>query len=90
MEEEFLSTQERARPMDERTVAERKKVDELRGTPMLIGNLEEIIDDDHAIVSNALGPQHYSAIMSFVDKDQLEANCAVLLHHKVPLTRCVA
>lgn len=28
------------------------KVDELRGTPMAVGSLEEIIDDQHAIVSS--------------------------------------
>jgi hypothetical protein len=27
------------------------QVDELRGSPMSVGNLEEIIDDNHAIVS---------------------------------------
>ena len=32
------------------------KVDELRGSPMSVGNLEEIIDDNHAIVSTRLGP----------------------------------
>jgi 26S proteasome regulatory subunit T2 len=58
-------------------------VDDLRGTPMGVGNLEEIIDDDHAIVSSAVGPEYYVSIMSFVDKDELEPGCSVLLHHKV-------
>merc|ERR1719187_1727854 len=30
---------------------ERSKVDDLRGTPMSVGNLEEIIDDTHAMVA---------------------------------------
>lgn len=51
---------------------------------MHVGNLEEIIDDDHAIVSTSNGPEHYVTIMSFVDKDLLEPGCSVLLHHKVP------
>ncbi len=38
---------------------ERTKVDELRGTPMSVGTLEEIIDDTHAIVSSAVGPEYY-------------------------------
>ncbi len=59
------------------------KVEELRGTPMAVGNLEEIIDDNHAIVSTAVGPEYYVTIMSFVDKDELEPGCTVLLHHKV-------
>ena len=43
-----------------------------RGTPMSVGSLEEIIDDNHAIVSTSVGSEHYVSILSFVDKDQLE------------------
>lgn len=50
---------------------------------MGVGTLEEIIDDDHAIVSSATGPEYYVNILSFVDKDLLEPGCSVLLHHKV-------
>jgi len=58
-------------------------VDDLRGTPMSVGTLEEIIDDNHAIVSTSVGSEHYVSILSFVDKDQLEPGCSVLLNHKV-------
>lgn len=58
-------------------------MDDLRGTPMSVGSLEEIIDDNHAIVSTSVGSEHYVSIMSFVDKDQLEPGCSVLLNHKV-------
>jgi 26S proteasome regulatory subunit T2 len=54
-----------------------------RGSPMAVGTLEEIIDDNHAIVSTSVGSEHYVTIMSFVDKDQLEPGCTVLLNHKV-------
>lgn len=57
-------------------------MDDLRGSPMHVGNLEEIIDDDHAIVSTSTGPEYYVSIMSFVDKDLLEPGCTILLHHK--------
>lgn len=59
------------------------QVDDIRGSPMGVGTLEEIIDDNHAIVSSAVGPEYYVYISSFVDKDQLEPNCSVLLHNKV-------
>ena len=62
---------------------ERSKVDDLRGSPMSVGTLEEIIDDNHAIVSTSVGSEHYVSILSFVDKDQLEPGCSVLLNHKV-------
>jgi 26S proteasome regulatory subunit T2 len=58
-------------------------VDDLRGTPMSVGNLEEIIDDSHAIVSSSVGPEYYVNILSFVDKGQLEPGCSVLMHNKV-------
>jgi len=50
---------------------------------MAVGTLEEIIDDNHAIVSSSVGPEFYVSIMSFVDKDQLEPGCSILLHNKV-------
>uniref|UniRef100_A0A914HLB7 AAA+ ATPase domain-containing protein n=1 Tax=Globodera rostochiensis TaxID=31243 RepID=A0A914HLB7_GLORO len=82
MEEEFIKNMERLKPQDERQEDERNKVDDLRGTPMSVGSLEEIIDDQHAIVSTNVGSEHYVNILSFVDKEQLEPGCAVLLNHK--------
>merc|ERR1711875_173778 len=83
MEEEFIRNQERLKPQEEEIEEERSKVDDLRGTPMSVGSLEEIIDDNHAIVSTSVGSEHYVSILSFVDKDQLEPGCSVLLNHKV-------
>merc|ERR1719384_2409388 len=83
MEEEFIRNQERLKPQEEKIEEERAKVDDLRGTPMSVGSLEEIIDDNHAIVSTSVGSEHYVSILTFVDKDQLEPGCSVLLNHKV-------
>ncbi|KAH8832038.1 26S proteasome subunit P45 [Flagelloscypha sp. PMI_526] len=90
LEEEFVSNQERLKPSsskDDSTAKdnenpEETKLDDLRGSPMQVGTLEEIIDDDHAIVSTAAGPESYVSIMSYVNKDLLEPGCSVLLHHK--------
>jgi 26S proteasome regulatory subunit T2 len=82
MEEEFIKNQERHKPQEERQEEERTKVDEMRGSPMAVGTLEEVIDDQHAIVSTNVGSEHYVNILSFVDKEQLEPGCAVLLNHK--------
>ena len=81
MEEEFVANQA-LHSGEDKTAAERTKVDELRGSPMGVGTLEEIIDDDHAIISSGNGPEYYVGIMSFVDKDALEPGCSVLLHSK--------
>jgi 26S proteasome regulatory subunit T2 len=82
LEEEFVQNQERLKPFDDKIAEERSKVDEMRGSPMGVGTLEELIDDDHAIVSSTSGPEYYVSIRSFVDKDLLEPGCSVLLHHK--------
>ncbi|KAJ3338196.1 ATPase of 26S proteasome regulatory subunit 4 [Gonapodya sp. JEL0774] len=82
LEEEFVQNQERLKPQEEKHQEERSKVDDLRGSPMNVGNLEEIIDDDHAIVSSSTGPEYYVSVMSFVDKDLLEPGCSILMHHK--------
>ncbi|KAG7289297.1 26S protease regulatory subunit [Staphylotrichum longicolle] len=97
LEEEYVENQERLRkakavkddtaPTSEmestdRMADERSRVDDMRGSPMGVGTLEEMIDDDHAIVSSTTGPEYYVSIMSFVDKDLLEPGASVLLHHK--------
>lgn len=83
LEQEFILNQQRLKPQEEKNEEEREKVDDLRGTPMVVGTLEEIIDDNHAIVSSSAGSEYYVTMLSFVDKDQLEPNCSVLLHNKV-------
>lgn len=50
---------------------------------MTVGTLEEMIDDNHAIVSTSMGPEYYVGILSFVNRDLLEVGCTVLLHNKV-------
>lgn len=82
MEEEYIKNQERLKPQEEKKEEERSEVDLMRGSPMLVGSLEEIIDENHAIVSPHAGSEYYVSMMSFVDKDQLEPGCSVLLNSK--------
>jgi 26S proteasome regulatory subunit T2 len=67
---------------EERDQEEREKLEELRGSPLGVGNLEEIIDDNHAIVSSSVGPEYYVNIFSSVNQDLLDPGCSVLLHNK--------
>ncbi|ORX66911.1 26S proteasome subunit P45 [Linderina pennispora] len=80
--QEFVQNQQRLKPQEEKTQEERARVDELRGSPMTVGTLEEVIDDNHVIVSATSGPEYYVSLLSFVDKDQLEPGCSVLMHQK--------
>ncbi|KZP00074.1 hypothetical protein CALVIDRAFT_560681 [Calocera viscosa TUFC12733] len=85
LEEELMQNQERLKPSvtEDKNEEERTRVDDLRGSPMGVGSLQEIIDNDHAIISTASRPEYYVSIMSFVDKDLLKPGCTVLLHHKM-------
>lgn len=82
LEEEFIRNHEVFKPHEEHDQEEREKLEELRGNPMSVGTLEEIIDDNHAIVSSSVGPEYYVNILSSVNQDLLEPGCAVLLHNK--------
>jgi 26S proteasome regulatory subunit T2 len=66
----------------ERDQEEREKLDELRGTPLGVGTLEELIDDNHCIVSSSVGPEYYVNILSSVNQDLLEPGCSILFHNK--------
>ncbi|KAF5201208.1 26S proteasome regulatory subunit 4-like protein [Thalictrum thalictroides] len=60
MEEEFVANQERLKPQEDKNEEDRSKVDDVRGTLMNVGNLEELIDENHVIVSSSVGPEYYS------------------------------
>merc|ERR1712087_955185 len=82
MEEEFIRNHEVFKPSEERDQEEREKLEELRGSPLAVGSLEEMIDDTHAIVSSSVGPEYYVSVMSFVNQDLLDPGSSVLLHNK--------
>jgi 26S proteasome regulatory subunit T2 len=82
MEEEFIQNQERLKPTEEKNQEERTRVDDIRGSPMSVGSLEELIDDNHAIISSSVGPEYYVSILSFVDKSQLYPGSSILMHNK--------
>jgi len=83
MEEEFIRNQEVFKPHEEKDKEERAKMEDLRGSPLAVGDLEEMIDDNHAIISSSVGPEYYVNVLSFVNQDLLEPGCSVLLHNKV-------
>ena len=63
LEEEFVLRQEQIKPQEETAEKERSKVEDIRGSPMNVASLEEMIDDNHAIVSSNVGPEYYVNIM---------------------------
>ena len=49
--EELVSNQERHKPQEEKAKEDKSKVNDLKGSPISVGNLEELIDENHMIVS---------------------------------------
>ncbi|URD99221.1 regulatory subunit 4 [Musa troglodytarum] len=78
MEEEFIANQERLRPYEKKNKEGCSKVNDLQGSSMSVRNLEELIDENHAIISLSIGSsfdsrncyadEHYlSTLLSMVD-----------------------
>jgi len=82
LEHVFITNQVKLKPVDEQLSTEQEQMAELMGTPTQIGTLDEIIDENHAIISTGHGSQYYTNICSFVDKDQLEPGCTIILNNK--------
>ena len=77
LEEEFVTNSEILKPFEKKQEEEKKQLEEIRGNPLSIGTLEEIIDDDHAIVTSPTMSDYYVSILSFADKELLEPGCSV-------------
>lgn len=82
LEAEFIRNHEVFKPHEERDQEEREKLEELRGSPLGVGSLEELIDDNHAIISSSVGPEYYVNILSSVNQDLLEPGSSILFHNK--------
>ena len=81
MEEEYIKSQNATKKENEKDEEEKNTIDLLRGSPVSIGTLDEIITEDQAIVS-INSSEYYVKILSIVDKEQLELGCTVLLREQ--------
>ena len=87
IEQEFVDIKERQKAEKEKkdvdeekteVSAEMKKIEKLQGTPLLIGTLEEFVDENHAIVSSQPSVEYYVPIPSFVNRGLLHPGQNVL------------
>lgn len=70
LEEEFLSNQAARKPREQQDEEDKSKVDEIRGSPMSVGSIEEVIDEQHAIVSSPNGPEYYVRLNTTLQQTQ--------------------
>lgn len=88
IEKEFVVAMEKAKAAKEKTKDQNgeadpgnellKNVEKLRAAPLMIGTLEEMIDDEHAIVSSQPSVEYYVPVPSFVDRALLTPGQTVL------------
>ena len=78
MEKEYIQNKKVNIKEDENAEEENTLIETLRGTPVQVGTLEEMINEEKAIVS-VQGEEFYVNILSIVDKEQLELGSNVLL-----------
>ncbi|MEN2495472.1 MAG: 26S proteasome regulatory subunit 4 [Marteilia pararefringens] len=83
IEKEYVSVQSITKSSEAKDSEEFARVDDIRGAPISVGTLEEIIDENHAIISTSVTSEHYVSILTITDRSQLEPGCQVLLNHKV-------
>lgn len=50
-----MTNQERLKPQEERNEEDRSKVDDLRGSPLSVGSLEELIDEKYVFKLYCIG-----------------------------------
>ncbi|CAL9145141.1 unnamed protein product, partial [Musa hybrid cultivar] len=86
MEVAFAANQERLCPYEEKNEEDCSKFDDLRESPISVRNLDELIDENHVIVSSSIRMKYYVTILSFVDKDQLVLDYAIFMHNKKVVT----
>lgn len=58
-------------------------VQSIRGSPLSICTVEEIVDDDHVIISFRGISEYLVGVASFVDRDLLEPGATVLVTSNV-------
>lgn len=81
MEEDYVKSQKTETNEDKQIEEEKNMLEILRGTPIQIGTLEEIINEENAIVSVGQA-EYYVKILSIVDKDLLELGGNVLVRNE--------
>lgn len=62
-------------------------VESIRGSPLSICTVEEIVDDDHVIISIKGVLEYLVGVASFVDRDLLEPGVSALVTSNVQIFR---
>ena len=58
----------------------KEEVKRIQSVPLVIGQFNEVIDNDYGVVTSTAGTTYFVRILSTLDKDELKPNSSVSLH----------
>lgn len=61
-------------------VRARQEIKRIQSVPLVIGQFNEMIDTESAIVSSTSGETHYVRVLSTINREQLKPNASIALH----------
>jgi 26S proteasome regulatory subunit T3 len=82
---EFVAIQEgyikdETRSLRRELIRAREEVKRIQSVPLVIGQLTEMIDSNHGIVSSTTGQTYYVRVLSTLNREELKTNASVALH----------
>ena len=82
---EFIGIQEsyikdETRSLRRELIRAREEVKRIQSVPLVIGQLTEMIDSNHGIVSSTTGNTWYVRVLSTLNREELKSNSSVALH----------
>ena len=80
IENEYIKNRTEAKKEDGEPEEDEITIESIRGAPLTISTVEEIVDDDHVIISIKGILEYLVGVASFVDRDLLEPGVSVLLN----------
>lgn len=78
IEEEYIL--EDTRNLHRELLRAREEIKRIKSTPLVIGQFQELIDADHAIISSTAGSNYFVRVLSTLNRELLTTGCSVALH----------
>jgi len=82
IERDFIQNQEIIKPNEQQEKDNKEKVESIRGMPLQVSRLQEMINDNHAIIAQSNTMHYYVPVLSIVDRKLLQPGAEVLVHNR--------
>ncbi len=78
VQEEYIKTE--MKNLKRELMRATEEIKRIQSVPLVIGQFNELIDEDYGIVSSTAGSNYYVRILSTLDREDLKPNSSVALH----------